>query len=148
MAFSPKSPYGFEVKELCNFISETAKPDYLPYLRRNVYTMEDFLSTAQIDYRNILPNGEEQPARMIVTKDTLKKDSPAPVKIDNSGRVILTSEHQKTLRHIVKAIGKNKWEEATQLLLAVYDSEIDFDAEDVEIYKRIAGYFRHNLDVM
>ena len=147
MPFSPKSPFGFEVKELCNFISETAKPDYLPYLRRNVYTMEDFLRAANIDYRNILPHGEAQPARLVVTKDTLKKDCPAPVKIDGSGRVVLTSDHQKTLRHIVKAIGKNKWEDATQLLLAVYDSEIDFDAEDVEIYKRVAGYFRHNLDV-
>ena len=147
LPFSPKSPYGFEVKDLCNFISSNAPPSYLPYLRRNVYTMEEFLSAANIDYRNILPNGEAQPARMIVTKDTLKKDSPAPVKIESSGRVILTSDHQKTLRHIVKAIGKNKWEEATQLLLAVYDSEIDFDAEDVEIYRRIAGYFRHNLDL-
>ena len=147
LPFSPKSPFGFEVKELCNFISENAKPDYLPYLRRNVYTMEDFLSAANIDYRNILPNGETQPARLIVTKDSLKKNSPDPVRIESSGRVVLSTDHQNTLRHIVKAIGKNKWEDATQLLLAVYDSEIDFDAEDVEIYKRIAGYFRHNLDV-
>jgi len=147
LAFSPKSPYGFEVGELCSFISSKAPPDYLPYLRRNIYTMEEFLNAANIDYRNVLPNGEDQPSRMIVTKDTLKKDSGGPVKIERSGRVLLTREHEETLRHIVKAIGKNKWEEATQLLLAVYDSEIDFDAEDVEIYKRIAGYFRHNLDV-
>ena len=147
LAFSPKSPYGFEVTELCRFISENAKPDYLPYLRRNVYTMEKFLKAAGIDYRNVLPNGSDQPVRVVVTKDTLKRDSKSPVRIDCSGRVILSREHEETLRHIVKAIGKNKWEDATQLLLAVYDSEIDFDAEDVEIYKRIAGYFRHNLDV-
>ena len=65
------------------------------------------------------------------------------VRIDAGGRVVLAPEHEATLRHIVKAIGKNKWAEATQLLLAVYDSEIDFDAEDVEIYKRVAGYFRY-----
>ena len=33
-----------------------------------------------------------------------------------------------------------------QLLLAVHDSEIDFDAEDIEIFKRVAGYYRANLD--
>ena len=107
--------------------------------------MQDFLTAANIDYRNVLPNGEDQPSRMIVTKDTLKKDTGCPVKIDCSGRVILSKEHDETLRHIVKAIGKNKWQDATELLLAVYDSEIDFDAEDIEIYKRIAGYYRHNL---
>ena len=71
LAFSPKSPYGFEVTELCRFISENAKPDYLPYLRRNVYTMENFLKAASIDYRNVLPNGSDQPVRVVVTKDTL-----------------------------------------------------------------------------
>ena len=107
--------------------------------------MQDFLNAANIDYRNVLPNGEDQPSRMIVTKDTLKKDTECPVRIDSAGRVMLSRDHEETLRHIVKAIGKNKWQDATELLLAVYDSEIDFDAEDIEIYKRIAGYYRHNL---
>ena len=46
----------------------------------------------------------------------------------------------------MKAVGKNRWEDTTQLLLACFDHEIDFDAEDVEIFKRVAGYYRQNLD--
>ena len=147
LCFSSKSPYGFDVKDLCDFISSNVKREHFPYLRRNVYSMEDFLTAANVDYRNMMPGGESHPAKVIVTKDTLKKWTDAVVKIDASGRVMLSQEHQDTLRNIVKAIGKNKWEDATQLLLAVYDSEIDFNAEDVEIYKRIAGYFRLNLDM-
>merc|ERR1719410_1229293 len=94
-----------------------------------------------------MPGGSSEPVKMVVTKDTLRSDTSSMVKIDANGRVMMGPDHQNTLRQIIKAIGKNKWEDATQLLLAVYDSEIDFDVEDVEIYKRIAGYFRHNLDV-
>ena len=148
LAFSPKSPYGFEVKELCDFVSKHVKPEHFPYLRRNVYTMEDNLEAANVDYRNMMPGGNTEPEKIIVTKDTLKsQDVSSSVKIDSTGRVIMGPDHQRTLRHIIKAIGKNKWEDATQLLLAVYDSEIDFDVEDVEIYKRVAGYYRVNLDL-
>ena len=147
LSFSSKSPYGFDVKDLCDFVSSNVRKEHFPYLRRNIYSMEDFLSAANVDYRNMMPSGENQPAKVVVTKDNLKKWTNSVVKIDSSGRVILSPEHQETLRNIVKAIGKNKWEDATQLLLAVYDSEIDFDAEDVEIYKRVAGYFRLNLDL-
>lgn len=147
LAFSPKSPYGFEVKELCDFVSKHVKPDHFPYLRRNVYTMEDNLEAANVDYRNMMPGGSSEPVKMVVTKDTLRSDASSMVKIDANGRVIMGPDHQQTLRQIIKAIGKNKWEDATQLLLAVYDSEIDFDVEDVEIYKRIAGYYRVNLDL-
>lgn len=104
--------------------------------------MEDHLTKAGIDYRGILPGGGAGQNKIVVTKDSLKKSSDGVVRIDAAGRVILNDDHKKTLHHIVKAIGKNKWEDATQLLLAVYDSEIDFDAEDVEIYKRVAGFYR------
>ena len=147
LSFSSKSPYGFEVKDLCDFISSNVKREHFPYLRRNVYSMEDFLTAANVDYRNMMPGGESQPAKVVVTKDNLKKWTDSAVKIDASGRVMLSQQHQDTLKNIVKAIGKNKWEDATQLLLAVYDSEIDFNAEDVEIFKRVAGYFRLNLDM-
>ena len=103
--------------------------------------MEELLEKANVDYRNVTPGGA--PARKEFRKHNMKAESgSAAVRIDQNGRVFLSPDHEATLKKIVKAIGKNKWEDATQLLLAVYDSEIDFDAEDVEIYKRIAGYFR------
>jgi len=145
LAFSPKSPYGFETIELCQFIANNAKKEHLPYLRRNVYTMEEFLEKANIDYRNATPYGD-QPSKMVVTLDSLKKEGVTPLRIDASGRVFLNKEHETTLKKIVKAVGKNRWEDTTQLLLACFDHEIDFDAEDIEIYKRVAGYYRHNLD--
>ena len=87
-------------------------------------------------------NGERKPTQLVINKETMKANSGSVVRIDSNGRVLLNPEHEQTLRHIVKAIGKNKWEDATQLLLTVYESEIDFNAEDVEIYKRVAGYYR------
>ena len=148
LSFSSKSPYGFEAQELCDFVAANLKQEQFPYLRRNLYMMEEHLEAAGIDYRNMIPGSEEDLlSETAVTKDSLKKVSDDVVRIDRSGRVILNDDHKRTLHHIVKAIGKNKWEDATQLLLAVYDSEIDFDAEDIEIYKRVAGYYRHNLDV-
>ena len=146
LSFSPKSPYGFETSELCQFIAENAKKEHLPYLRRNIYTMEEFLDEANIDFRNITPSGDNQPTKMVVTLDSLKHEAEEPLRIDAAGRVFLNARHDATLKKIVKAVGKNRWEDTTQLLLACFDHEIDFDAEDIEIYKRIAGYYRHNLD--
>jgi len=146
LSFSPKSPYGFETSELCKFIADNAKKEHLPYLRRNVYTMEEFMEAANIDFRNITPNSDNQPSKMVVTLETIKKSGESPIKIDTSGKVFLNAEHESTLKKIVKAVGKNRWEDTTQLLLAVFDHEIDFDAEDVEIFKRVAGYYRQNLD--
>ena len=57
LSFTCKSPYGFEVKDLCDFISSNVKQEHFPYLRRNVYTMEDQLTAAQLDYRNVMPGG-------------------------------------------------------------------------------------------
>ena len=45
------------MKDLCDFISSNVKQEHFPYLRRNVYTMEDQLTAAQIDYRNVMPGG-------------------------------------------------------------------------------------------
>ena len=42
---------------MCDFISSNVKQEHFPYLRRNVYTMEDQLTAAQIDYRNVMPGG-------------------------------------------------------------------------------------------
>lgn len=42
--------------------------------------------------------------------------------------------------------GKARWEDVTQLLLNHHDHIVDFDAEDTEIYKRMAAYYKHNLD--
>lgn len=58
----------------------------------------------------------------------------------------MEAEHEQTLKNIVKAIGKNRWEDATQLLLASHEHAVDFDAEDIEIFKRVAGYYQKNLD--
>lgn len=146
LSFSPKSPYGFETSELCQFIADNVKKEHLPYLRRNIYTMEEFLEGANVDFRNITPNGDNQPSKMVVTLDSLKNSGEAPLRIDTSGRVFLNAEHETMLKRIVKAVGKNRWEDTTQLLLACFDHEIDFDAEDIEIFKRVAGYYRQNLD--
>ena len=84
LSFSSKSPYGFDVKDLCDFVSSNVRKEHFPYLRRNIYSMEDFLSAANVDYRNMMPSGENQPAKVVVTKDNLKNlvvDKPSPITV-------------------------------------------------------------------
>ena len=65
---------------MCDFISSNVKQEHFPYLRRNVYTMEDQLTAAQLDYRNVMPGGN--PGVGAVTKDSLRRSSvdAAPVR--------------------------------------------------------------------
>ena len=46
--------------------------------------MEEFLEGANVDFRNITPNGDNQPSKMVVTLDSLKKTGEEPLKIDTS----------------------------------------------------------------
>ena len=81
-----------------------------------------------------------------LTMESIKKTDAEPIRIDETGKLTMNAEHEDTLRRIVNAVGKNRWEDSTKLLLAVYDHEIDFDVEDAEIYARIAGYYQLRLD--
>jgi len=147
LMYSPHSSYGISPEDLCNFINENVKKEHLPALEKNVPTLEDFMEAAKIDFRNLNQKGSKNfPRNLSLPTKKERNSNLKPFSINARGVITMESEHQQTLKNIVKAIGKNRWEDATQLLLAAHEHVVDFDAEDIEIYKRIAGYYQKNLD--
>ena len=147
LMYSEHSSYGINPEDLCKFINDNVKKEYLPALRKTVPSLEDFMDAAKINFRDLNQNNGKSVVKTPVLP--VKRESshrPKPFYINERGVIMMEPEHQQTLKNIVKAIGKNRWEDATQLLLATHDHVVDFDAEDVEIYKRIAGYYQRHLD--
>ena len=50
-----------------------------------------------------------------MTLDSIKRVGGPVVRIDQEGRVIMSKDHEQTLHNIVRAVGKNKWEDTTQV---------------------------------
>ena len=147
LMYSPQSSFGIHPAEMCQFIADNVKKEHLPYLRRNVPTLEEFMETARIDFRDFNRRETADPVRnYALPKQRTPNPNLGPLHISDRGVITMEAEHEQTLKNIVKAIGKNRWEDATQLLLASHDHAVDFDAEDIEIFKRVAGYYQKNLD--
>eukprot|EP00092_Neocalanus_flemingeri_P041086 GFUD01044743.1.p1 GENE.GFUD01044743.1~~GFUD01044743.1.p1 ORF type:complete len:582 (-),score=118.59 GFUD01044743.1:147-1892(-) len=147
LMFAPQSSFGINPEELCKFVANNVKKEHLPYLRRNVPSLEEFMETAKIDFRDFNQREIKDKIRNnALPAKPIKNKHVGPLHIDGRGVVTMEAEHEQTLKNIVKAIGKSRWADATQLLLASHENVVDFDAEDVEIFKRIAGYYQRNLD--
>jgi len=151
LVYNPKSRFGIDTGELCEFIVTNIPGKHMPSLRLNKDTLEQFLDDSKINFhKSAISTFTRKDMKMMnkssLTMKSIKKTDAEPIRIDETGRLTMNSEHEDTLRRIVNAVGKNRWEDATKLLLAVYDHEIDFDVEDAEIYARIAGYYQLRLD--
>lgn len=153
IVYHPKSRFGIDTGDLCQFILTHIPNKYMPYLRLNVSKLEEYLEAGKVNFHKAALGSSsfskrdmKQLLKTAVTMDSLRQPGGEPIKIDETGRLTMTSEHEKTLIKIVKAVGKTRWEDATKLLLAVHEHEIDFDVEDTEIFSRIGGYYQLKLD--
>ena len=107
-------------------------------LSKDPAVLDEFLIKAKLDFRVFNVHSK---------KSTEEKEAPNRlIVIDAEGEIHLEPNHQTSLSNIVKAIGKTRWEETVHLLLAQHEHIVDFDAEDVEIFRRFAQYYRRNLD--
>ena len=151
LVYNPKSRFGIDTSELCEFIVTNIPGKHMPSLRLNKDKLEQFLDDSKINFhKSAISTFTRKDMKMMnkssLTMESIKKSDAEPIRIDETGKLTMNAEHEDTLRRIVNAVGKNRWEDATKLLLAVYDHEIDFDVEDAEIYARIAGYYQLRLD--
>jgi len=146
LLYAPQSSFGINSDEMCKFIDNHVKKEHLPFLSKDMTTLEEFMEAAKIDFRNFNQKNTTKVKTCSLPAQRDKNPDMRPLHISERGVVTMEVEHQQTLCNIVKAIGKNRWEDATQLLLAAHDHVVDFDAEDIEIFKRIAGYYQKNLD--
>ena len=151
MVYNPKSRFGIDTGELCEFIVTNIPGKHMQNLRRNKAELEQMMDDSKINFhKSAISTFTRKDMKMMnkssLTMESIKKADAEPIRIDETGKLSMNSEHEDTLRRIVHAVGKNRWEDATKLLLAVYDHEIDFDVEDAEIYARIAGYYQLRLD--
>ena len=139
--------HGLDTEALVKFVARNCKQEHVPALRMTVETMDEFIRASGINFRGFnhktSGKGDSQdvnPDKMLLNVET------SPIIVDAQGEIHMRPHHEKTLQSIVKTIGKNRWEDATMLLLNHFENIIDFDAEDVEIYKRMASYYRTRLD--
>ena len=151
LVYNPKSRFGIDTSELCEFIVTNIPGKHMPSLRLNKDKLEQFLDDSKINFhKSAISTFTRKDMKMMnkssLTMESIKKSDAEPIRIDETGKLTMNSDHEDTLRRIVNAVGKNRWEDATKLLLAVYDHEIDFDVEDAEIYARIAGHYQLRLD--
>ena len=135
---SPDTPHGLNTEELSSFIANNCKKEYVPMLKKDPAVLDEFLAKAKVDFRVFNVHSK---------KTVEKKEAPSRlIVIDAQGEIHLAPHHEDTLTNIVKAIGKTRWEDTVHLLLAQHEHIVDFDAEDVEIFRRFAQYYRRNLD--
>ena len=139
--------HGLDTKELIKFVAGNCKQEHLPALRMTADTMDKFIRDSGINFRDFnlktsvrVDSSYVNPDKMVLHVET------KPIIVDAQGEIHMRPHHEKILKNIVKTIGKNRWEDATMLLLNHFENIIDFDAEDVEIYKRMASYYRTRLD--
>ena len=145
MPLCPATSHGLHTAQLCTFVAKNCKKEHLPVLSIQPSEMDQLLNEAKLNFRdfNLSENSKGDKPEVASKPDT--RDS-TPIIVDAMGEIHMKPHHQQTLRNIVKAIGKSRWEDATQLLLQHHDHIVDFDAEDVEIYRRMAAYYRRHLD--
>ena len=114
--------------------------------------MDEFIKASGINFRdfNLKTSGKgdnsSSGSDVNPDKTMMLQVETSPIIIDAQGEIHMRPHHEKILKSIVKTIGKSRWEDATMLLLDHFENIIDFDAEDVEIYKRMASYYRTRLD--
>ena len=142
-----QTSHGINTPELCKFISTNCKKEHIPLFSKEPREIDEFLKAAKLNFRDFNlsanVNVEKQESQELKSRH---KIDPHPIIIDAMGEIHMKPHHQQTLKNIIKAIGKNKWSDATLLLLDHYEHIVDFDAEDTEIFKRMASYYRQNLD--
>ena len=151
LVYLPQSRLGVDTSQLCQFIASNTPSKYVEALGMNRGRLEHLMEESKINFhKRAISTFSRKDMKMMsqtsLTIASIKRTEVEPIKIDESGKVIMIGEHEDTLRRIVNALGKTRWEEVTNLLLASFNHEIDYDVEDAEIYSRIAGYYHLRLD--
>jgi len=151
LVYKPKTRFGIDTGQLTEFIITNIPNKHMPYLRRNVSQIEKFMEQSKINFHksavtSFNKNNMKEVNRHLVTLESLRKEGVNPVRIDGLGDLVLDKDQEETLNKIVKSIGKGRWEQASKLLVAVYDLEIDDDLEGEEISDQVARYYQQKLD--
>ena len=142
-----ETTHGIDTKELCNFIAKNCRQEHLYVFRMRSEVLDEFLIASGINFRyfNLKVNNRIDDVHISPVKKMQVNES-SPIIIDAQGEIHMKPSHEQTLKNIIKAIGKNRWEDATMLLFNHYENIVDFDAEDIEIYKRMASHYQTHLD--
>jgi len=151
LVYKPKARFGIDTGQLTEFIITNIPNKHMPYLRRNVNQIEKFMEQSKINFHksavtSFSKSDSKEVNRHVVTLESLRKEGVNPVRIDGLGDLVLDKDQEGTLNRIVRSIGKGRWEEASKLLVAVYDLEIDDDLEGEEISDQVARYYQQKLD--
>ena len=150
MNYNPRTRFGIDTGALCEFIITNIPNMHMPYLRRNVREIEAFMEESgihfrsanrKVDLKQILNRVQPE-----ITMESLRMEGMPLIKIDEAGVLHLKEEHEEMLVKIVKAVGRNHWEEGTKLLIAVFEYEVDVDIDDEEIFDKVRTYFDTKLD--
>ena len=150
MNYNPRTRFGIDTGALCEFIITNIPNMHMPYLRRNVREIEAFMEESgihfrsanrKVDLKQILNRVQPE-----ITMESLRMEGMPLIKIDEAGVLHLKEEHEEMLVKIVKAVGRNHWEEVTKLLIAVFEYEVDVDIDDEEIFDKVRTYFDTKLD--
>jgi len=148
--YAPKTRFGVDTGALCEFIVTNIPSKHMPYLRRNVHQIEQFMEASKINFHKSAVStytrkDMKEVNRHAVTLESIRKADSAPVRIDQSGHINLTKEQEVTLRRIVRAVGKDRWEEVTKLLVAVHDY-VDCLLDGEELHELVSNYYQLKLD--
>ena len=152
MNYNPRTRFGIDTGALCEFIITNIPNMHMPYLRRNVREIEAFMEESGIHFRSANSNRKVDLKQILnrvqpeITMESLRMEGMPLIKIDEAGVLHLKEEHEEMLVKIVKAVGRNHWEEVTKLLIAVFEYEVDVDIDDEEIFDKVRTYFDTKLD--
>ena len=135
---NPQTCHGLKAEELSSFIKNNCKKEYMSALSKSPAEINEFLVAAKVDFKEFNVHSNKYVENI--------KDPRKLIVVNEKGEIHLEPEHQQTLKNIVNAIGKTHWEDTVTLLLTKHDHIIDYDAEDIEIFKLFAQYYRRNLD--
>ena len=145
--------FGIDTGKLSEFIITNIPNMHMPYLRRNVKEIEGFLEASEISFRRNAPASNKRDLKHLlnkiqseITMESLRLEGMPIIKIDEDSNLHLQEEHNQMLVKIVKAVGRNHWEEVTKLLIAVFEYEVDVDIDDEEIFDKIRVHYETNLD--
>ena len=145
--------FGIDTGKLSEFIITNIPNMHMPYLRRNVKEIEGFLEASEISFRRNTPASNKRDLKHLlnkiqseITMESLRLEGMPIIKIDEDSNLHLQEEHNQMLVKIVKAVGRNHWEEVTKLLIAVFEYEVDVDIDDEEIFDKIRVHYETNLD--
>ena len=108
---------------------------------------EKLLEKEKNDIDDLLELEMDHPGFMDVINGDEKSERKEDAEFVNCNLPLyLTEEHEKMLAKIVRAIGRNHWQEVTKLLIAAFKYEVPFDINDRRVVGKLQKYYEMKLN--